>query len=79
MFGCKPCEHKEVFDSCSAYQIEWTEGFRTDFENIYDYKINGNCATIKEAVVCFECGAVTGFTQRQICGSFQVREHTYCR
>lgn len=75
----EPCKHEHIYDNCSTYQIEWSEGFRQNFENIYDYKIDGNCATITEGEVCFRCGSVTGFTERQICGSFRVRSHTYCR
>jgi hypothetical protein len=75
----EPCKHENIYENCSKYEIEWSEGFRQDFENIYDYKIEGNCATITEGEVCFRCGSVIGFTQRQICGSFRVRNHTYCR
>ena len=75
----EPCKHENIYDNCSTYQIEWSEGFSRYFENIYDYKIEGNCATITEGEVCFRCGAVIGFTQRKICGSFSLRSHTYCR
>ena len=44
----EPCNHKYTYEDCSDYQIEWSEGFRQDSENIYDYKIEGNCV----AFVC---------------------------
>jgi len=75
----EPCKHKHVYENCSKYQIQWSEGFRQDYENIYNYKIDGNCAKITEADVCFRCGSVIGFNQRLICGSFSVRNQIYCR
>jgi hypothetical protein len=74
----KPCQHQKIYENCSAYQIEWSQGFRKHFENIYFYKVDGNCAIFTKGTVCFNCGAVIGFIQGQVCGSFHIKNHVYC-
>lgn len=75
----KPCQHEEIFEPCSDFQIEYARGLGSDFENVYAVQMKNGYAVVKKGVCCWTCGAVVGFDEETICGSFSVRQHTYCR
>lgn len=77
--SCEDCKHDNTYSKVSDYQILYPYGIGSDFENIYDYKIQENCVKIKKGKVCAWCGNVIGFKYETICGTYQVREFKYYR
>lgn len=78
--SCTPCEHEHTYEPCRDYFIKWNQaGWGAgESSHIYDYELKDNCVIIKEGEMCFNCGAITGFTTRTICGSFEIKEIHWC-